>query len=110
MSVVNVNENNFETEVQNCQIPVLVDFYASWCTPCRMMNPLLEDLSEELLGEAKVAKIDVMAETELAGFFNILNIPTIMVFRNGKVTDTLVGATGKEQLISVLKNKTRPAI
>lgn len=106
MAVISINEENFETEVRKSAIPVIVDFYASWCTPCRMMKPLLEDLSEELTGEAKVVKVDVMNETDLAGNFNILNVPTIMVFRNGKVTDTLIGATGKEQLMNVLKSRT----
>ena len=106
MSVVRISGDNFENEVLSSKIPVLVDFYASWCTPCRMMKPLLEDLSDELIGEVKVAKVDVMAETELAGDFRILNVPTMKVFCNGEVTDTLIGATGKEQLLSILKSHT----
>ena len=106
MSVVRISGDNFENEVLSSKIPVLVDFYASWCTPCRMMKPLLEDLSDELIGEVKVAKVDVMAETELAGDFRILNVPTMKVFCNGEVTDTLIGATGKEQFLSILKSHT----
>lgn len=103
MAVININEENFETEVRNSDIPVLIDFYASWCTPCRMLFPVLEDISDELTGCVKVGKVDVTEESDLAGMYHILNVPTMMIFRNGQVTDTLIGATGKEQILSVLE-------
>ena len=103
MAIININETNFESEVKNSQIPVLVDFYASWCTPCRTMSRVLEDVSEELGTAAKVVKIDVMNETELADEFHILSVPTMIVFKDGEVTDTIVGATGKSQILSVLR-------
>ncbi len=102
MAVININQENFEAEVKHSDIPVLVDFYASWCTPCRMISPVLEDISEELMGRAKIVKVDVMNEGELAGFYNVLNVPTMMIFKDGEVTDTIIGATGKAQIMNVL--------
>lgn len=102
MAVININHENFEAEVKHSDIPVLVDFYASWCTPCRMISPVLEDISEELIGRAKIVKVDVMNEGELAGVYNVLNVPTMMIFKNGEVTDTIIGATGKAQIMGVL--------
>ena len=102
MAVISISENNFDKEVKRSEIPVLVDFYAAWCTPCRTMSKMLEDISEELSGRAKVVKVDVMSETELADEFHILSVPTMMVFKNGEVTDTIVGATGKPQIMNIL--------
>lgn len=103
MSTVNINTENFRSEVTESDIPVLVDFYASWCTPCRMLSPVLEDISEELCGQVKIAKVDVTEESELAERFRILNLPTMMIFRRGQVTDTLVGAAGKQQIMELLR-------
>jgi len=102
VAVISISENNFDKEVKRSEIPVLVDFYAAWCTPCRTMSKMLEDISEELSGRAKVVKVDVMSETELADEFHILSVPTMMVFKNGEVTDTIVGATGKPQIMNIL--------
>lgn len=103
MSTVNINTENFRSEVTESDIPVLVDFYASWCTPCRMLSPVLEDISEELCGQVKIAKVDVTEESDLAERFRILNLPTMMIFRRGQVTDTLVGAAGKQQIMELLR-------
>ena len=103
MSTVNVSNENFHKEVAESDIPVLVDFYASWCTPCRMLSPVLEDISEELSGRVKIAKVDVTEESDLAEKFRILNLPTMMIFRKGQVTDTLVGAAGKQQIMELLR-------
>jgi len=103
MSTVNVSNENFHKEVAESDIPVLVDFYASWCTPCRMLSPVLEDISEELRGRVKIAKVDVTEESDLAEKFRILNLPTMMIFRKGQVTDTLVGAAGKQQILELLR-------
>ncbi len=102
MAVIDINEKNFDAEVRKSQLPVVVDFYAGWCTPCLMMAEMLEDMSETLCGRAKVVKVDVMSETDLAGSFRVHSVPTIMVFKGGEVTDTLVGATGKNQIMQVL--------
>ncbi len=102
MSTVKVNAENFRREVAESDIPVLVDFYAGWCTPCRLLSPVLEDISEELCGRVKIAKVDVTEESDLAERFRILNLPTMMIFRRGQVTDTLVGAAGKQQILELL--------
>ncbi len=102
MSTVNINTENFQSEVTESDIPVLVDFYAGWCTPCRMLSPVLDDISEELCGQVKIARVDVTEESDLAEKFRILNLPTMMIFRRGQVTDTLVGAAGKQQIMELL--------
>ncbi len=102
MSTVKLNVENFRHEVTESDIPVLVDFYAGWCAPCRMLSPVLEDISEELRGTVKIGKVDVTEEGELAEKYRILNLPTMMIFRDGKVTDTLVGAAGKQQIMGLL--------
>ncbi|MCM1333903.1 MAG: thioredoxin [Bacteroides sp.] len=98
MATIEVNEKNFNEEVGGASVPVLVDFYASWCMPCRMLAPVLESLSAELDGRVKFAKVDVGDEPELADRYQVRSVPTLMVFRDGKITDTLVGAVGKEQI------------
>lgn len=103
MATVKLCGENFRREVTESEIPVLVDFCAGWCTPCRMLSPVLEDISDELTGRAKIGKVDVTEEAELADHYRILNLPTMMIFRNGKVTDTLVGASGKQQIMELLE-------
>lgn len=103
MATVKLSGENFRLEVMESKVPVLVDFYAGWCTPCRMIMPLLEDISEELAGRAKIARVDVTEETELADKYRILNLPTMLIFRDGVVTDTLVGASGKQQIMALLQ-------
>lgn len=103
MATVKLSGENFRLEVTESKVPVLVDFYAGWCTPCRMIRPLLEDISEELAGRAKIARVDVTEETELADKYRILNLPTMLIFRDGVVTDTLVGASGKQQIMALLQ-------
>mgnify|MGYP003299160326 FL=1 len=103
MATVKLSGENFRLEVTESKVPVLVDFYAGWCTPCRMIMPLLEDISEELAGRAKIARVDVTEETELADKYRILNLPTMLIFRDGVVTDTLVGASGKQQIMALLQ-------
>lgn len=102
MATIAVNEKNFASEVTACALPVLVDFYVDWCSPCRMVAPLLETLSGELEGKAKFAKVEVSENPDLARRYRVQSVPTMMVFRNGKVTDTLVGAVGKEQIAGII--------
>lgn len=87
-----VTDSNFETEVLNSTTPVLVDFWATWCGPCRAIAPVLEDLSQELGDRVKIVKLDVDENPQTAGSFNIRSIPTMIVFKDGKPVDTKIGA------------------
>lgn len=97
---IKLNSENFEKEVLNANIPVLVDFYADWCGPCRMMGPIVEELSKELEGKAKVGKINVDENQDLAMEYNIMTIPTIVIFKNGKEEKRFIGITDKNELIN----------
>ena len=102
MAEIQITEQNFEKEVLNSQIPVLLDFWASWCGPCRMLGPVVAEIAEEMDGKVKVGKVNVDEEPELAGQFGIMSIPTVMVFKNGEVTATLIGFRPKEELLALL--------
>lgn len=84
--------DNFEAEVEKSDVPVLIDFWADWCMPCKMVSPIVESIAEDYDGKLKVGKIDVDAESELAARFNVMSIPTLMVFNGGEVVGTRVGA------------------
>lgn len=94
---------NFTEEVLNSPIPVMVDFWATWCMPCKMLAPTLEELAEEANGAYKVGKVNVDAEPALATQFGIMNIPTVLVFKNGQVVEKSVGLVPKSQLADLLK-------
>ena len=98
-----ITSENFEQEVLNSNIPVLVDFFATWCGPCKMMSPIVEEIEKETEGKAKVYKIDVDEERDLAIEYGIMSIPTFVVFKDGKVLSTAVGMRDKEELMSLLK-------
>ena len=102
MAVIKITKENFETEVLHSDLPVLVDFWASWCGPCQMLSPVISQLAEEFEGRAKVGKINVDEEPQLAAQFGIVSIPTIKVFRGGKLQDTLVGLRSKAELAAML--------
>ncbi len=102
MAEITVTSKNFSNEVEKNQLPVIADFWASWCGPCRMLSPILEQAAKELEGKAVVAKINVDDEPELANKFSISSIPTIMVFKNGKVVKKSIGVISKEQIIELL--------
>jgi len=91
-TVTQVGSNQFEGEVVKSGLPVVVDFYADWCGPCRMVGPIIESLSQEFAGRVKFVKIDTDANQDLAAKFGIMSIPTVMFFSNGKVKDTVIGA------------------
>ena len=101
MSALNINKNNFVEEVMNSEKPVLVDFWASWCGPCRMVIPVVEKIAEEY-PEYKVVKVNVDEEQELAAQFGVMSIPTLMVVKNGEVVNKSVGAKNKQQILAML--------
>lgn len=102
MSALNINKNNFVEEVMNSEKPVLVDFWASWCGPCRMVIPVVEKIAEEY-PEYKVVKVNVDEEQELASQFGVMSIPTLMVVKNGEVVNKSVGAKNKQQILAMLE-------
>lgn len=97
-----VTSENFEREVLRSEVPVLVDFFATWCGPCKMMSPVVEELAKEMEGKAKVYKVDTDEERDLAIKYGIMSIPTFIVFKNGEVSSTAVGMRDKEELIKLL--------
>ena len=101
MSVLHVNQGSFQSVVKESTQPVLVDFWATWCGPCRMIAPVLEEIAEERQ-DIKVCKIDVDQEMALASAFKIVSIPTLLVVKNGVVTNKAVGAMPKEQILALL--------
>ena len=103
MAEIVLTEENFEQEVDCAQVPVLVDFWAAWCGPCRMLAPAVAQIAEEYEGKAKVCKVNVDEQPELARRFGINSIPTVMVFKGGVLTDTLVGLRPKAELELLLK-------
>ncbi len=100
---IEVTDNNFEEVVMNSEVPVLVDFWAEWCGPCRMVGPLVKEIGQEYEGRAKVGKLDVDSNPEVSAKFGIRNIPTILYFKNGKVVDKQVGAVPKNVISSKLE-------
>lgn len=102
MAELQITSKNFEAEVLHSEIPVLLDFWASWCGPCRMLAPIIAEIAEEMDGKVKVGKINVDEEGALASSFGIMSIPTVMVFKNGKPTATSVGYKPKEALLALL--------
>ncbi|MBE6345308.1 MAG: thioredoxin [Spirochaetaceae bacterium] len=97
-----LTKETFDKEVFESDIPVLVDFFANWCGPCKMMSPLIDELSEELKGKAKVFKVDVDKEDSLASKFGIMSIPTFMIVKHGKVVMQESGGRSKNELIEML--------
>lgn len=103
MSELVITKDNFEKEVLNSDVPVLLDFWAAWCGPCRMLAPAVSEIAEEYSGRVKVGKVNVDEQIELAMQFNITSIPTVMVFKDGSPSATSVGYCAKEQLEEMIK-------
>ena len=102
--MVNVfNEENFENEVINSDKTTIVDFYADWCGPCKMMSPVIEKIAEENVENIKVGKVNVDDNQELAMKYNVMSIPTILVFKNGKLEKTFIGVTSKSGIEEAIK-------
>ena len=101
--VLHINDADFESIVVNSDIPVLLDFWAPWCGPCRMVAPILDELSEEFAGRAKIAKVNVDENQQIPAQFGIRSIPTLILFKNGQVVATQVGALPKSQLAAFVE-------
>ena len=101
MSAININKNNFENEVLNSDQPVLLDFWASWCGPCRMVSPIVDEIADER-SDIKVGKINVDEQPELAAQFGVMSIPTLVVMKNGRIVNQAVGARPKAQILAML--------
>ena len=103
MAELVLTEQNFEEEVLRAKQPVLVDFWATWCGPCRMLAPGIEEIANEDEGKVKVGKVNVDDEPELANRFGIASIPTVLIFKNGKLAETSIGYREKEAILALLK-------
>lgn len=103
--VLHVGDDDFEREVLQSDVPVLVDFWASWCMPCRMVAPTVEELAKDFQGRAKVAKVDVDAAGQTATKYGVMSIPTLIVFKGGQEVDRAVGVTPKDTLASKLEEQ-----
>ena len=101
MSVMNIGKNDFEREVLNSERKVLVDFFASWCGPCRMLAPIIDEIADER-SDVKVVKINVDDEPELASEFGVMSIPTLIVFENGRAVNRMMGARPKDVILEML--------
>ena len=101
MSAININKNNFQNEVLNSEMPVLLDFWAPWCGPCRMVSPIVDEIAAER-NDIKVGKVNVDEQPELAGQFGVMSIPTLVVIKGGKVVNQMVGARPKAQILAML--------
>jgi thioredoxin 1 len=98
MAIEHVDEKSFDKEVRNSKVPVIVDFYAEWCGPCKVMTPIFEEVGSKYQGKVKFVKVDVDANQALAQEFGIMSIPTLVVFEDGKAIDTLNGLQDEESL------------
>lgn len=101
MSVIHIDRNNFQSEVLDSDRPVLLDFWAPWCTPCRMVGPILDEIDGER-SDIKVAKVNVDEQPELAGQFGVMSIPTLVVVKEGRIVQQAMGARPKAQILSML--------
>lgn len=101
MSVIHIDRNNFQSEVLDSDRPVLLDFWATWCTPCRMVGPILDEIAGER-SDIKVAKVNVDEQPELAGQFGVMSIPTLVVVKEGRIVQQAMGARPKAQILSML--------
>ena len=104
MSALNITKNNFQEEVMNSDKPVLLDFWAGWCGPCRMLSPVVDEIAEEN-DDIKVCKINVDEQQDLASEFKIMTIPTLMVFKNGEMQSRSMGVKPKEEILEMLQSE-----
>lgn len=102
MSVLRINNENFEEEVLKADKPVIVDFYADWCGPCRMMSPIIDEIAEEKADSIKVGKVNVDENQDLAMKYQVMSIPTIVIIKNGQVEKTFVGVRSKSEILEAI--------
>jgi thioredoxin 1 len=102
-TLLHVNDKNFADEVLNAQLPVLVDFWATWCGPCRSISPIIEDLAKEFTGRVKVTKLNVDENPATPSQYGVRGIPTLILFKGGKILDQIVGAVPKARLITMIE-------
>ena len=105
MAVLDVTDKNFESEVLKADLPVLVDFWAEWCGPCKMVSPIVDEISQELSDKLKVVKVNVDDAQDLAGKYQIMSIPTLLLFKGGETVEQIVGALSKDQLLEKINAK-----
>ncbi len=103
MKIEKISEDNFEQSVLKSDIPVLVDFYADWCGPCSVMSPIVEDIASELEAEINVGKVNIDENEELAIKYDIMSIPTIILFKNGNIEKSFIGVRSKEEIINAIR-------
>lgn len=101
MSIINITKGNFEMEVKKSEVPVLIDFWAPWCGPCRMLSPIVDEIAQEMKG-IKVCKVNVDEQPELAEAFKVGSIPTLALIKNGQLVETAVGVKPKQMILSML--------
>lgn len=103
MKPVTITDDNFETEVTNSEIPVVVDFWAEWCGPCRMIAPIMEELAESFEGKVKIGKLDVDSNQQTAVKYGVRSIPTVLFFKGGELKDTVIGAVPKNVFVEKIE-------
>ena len=101
MKVLHINKDNFHKEVMNSEKPVLLDFFASWCGPCKMVAPILDEIAEER-EDIKVCKVDIDQQPELASRFRVMSVPTLMVMKEGRIVEQSIGAKPKHQILAMV--------
>ena len=102
MADMTITDANFDAEVLQATVPVLVDFWAVWCNPCQMQGPIVEDVAKEMAGKAKVGKLNVDENPQVAQKYSVMSIPTLMVFKNGTIVKQFIGVQSKEALVGEL--------
>lgn len=104
MKPITITDNNFETEVLKSENPVLIDFWAAWCGPCRIIAPIVEELASEYSGKAKIGKLDVDDNQQTAIKYGVRSIPTLLIFKDGELKETIIGAVPKGQIVQKLNS------
>jgi thioredoxin 1 len=104
MSIITLTQNNFNTEIENKEQPILVDFWASWCGPCRMLSPIVDEIAEEMQGSLRVGKINIDEQPQLAEQFGVMSIPTLILFKGGEAVAQSVGVQPKANIVSMVED------